>query len=657
LRESLPCFAAVLSDVEGEAEGNLLFGSRCYDVRYLLGFESRFPHQDLRGYLRTSMSHRFSILLLLALSIGIYVGNAAKPSLLDDADASHALVSREMLQRGDWVVMYQDGVRYLEKAPIHYWLVALSFKLFGQGAFQTRLPLALSVVGLVLMVYFFARHYFGDRAAFYSGLVACTSAGFFLFTRVMIPEAIFALELTAFFYLFLRSWNRTLDPRIGFWGASAMMALAVLTLGLIGLAFPLGILFFFILFTRGWGRWRELRLFSGALIFFLIAAPWHFLAEHRSSGFFWSYFVNEHFKRAMGTRYPPDYEAVPLLLWWALHLVWFFPWSVFLPYALKEFPNLKTWGKEMSPQQQAKLLLFIWAGLIVVFFSFTSGSRMEYYSFGAWPAIAILLGLGLAKAEEKQDRWLPRLQGALAVVGALAALCLGYFVWESLAIQSRDLGGLIQYHSNDTYRLSMAHVLDLTPQAFAALRGPAVLAMLTFLVGFGGAWLLRRGTQAVRATLATAFAMAVFFFAANWAFEKFEPRLSSRPLARAIIPYLRPQDQIVQYGDFNFGSSIPFYTHRRVFIYNGVTGTNLEFGSKYPDLPPTFLDDQQFPAFWRQPNRVFIFVPEELRKEALSRLPPDASYLLAESAGKYIFVNQPVRTDLPLLGSLPGQHQ
>ena len=602
------------------------------------------------------MNRRLSILFLLALSVGIYVGNAARPPLLDDADASHALVSREMLQRGDWVVMYQDGVRYLEKAPIHYWLVAASYTLFGQGAFQTRLPLALAVVGLVLMVYFFARHYFGEPAGFYSGLVTCTSAGVFLFTRVMIPEAIFALELTAFCYLFLRAWQGTLSPRAGYWGAAAMMALAVLTLGLIGLVFPLGIIFFFIVLSRGWKRWRELRLFSSALIFFVIAAPWHFLAEHRSPGFFWSYFINEHFKRAFGTRYPPDYEAVPLLLWWALHLVWFFPWSFFLSYALKQFPDPRTWGKAMLPPAQARLLLFIWSGLILLFFSLTAGSRMEYYSFGAWPAIAILLGLGLACAEEQRDRWLPRLQAGLAVTGALAALCLGYFLWGSLQVQSSgDIGSLIQYHPNDTYRLSMAHILDLTPQTFAALRGPALLALLTFLVGFGGAWLLRRRAQALRATLTMAIAMAIFFFAANWAYQKFEPRLSSRLLADAILPYLRPQDQIVQYGDFNAGSSIPFYTRRHVWIYNGRIGTNLEFGSHYPDVPPTFLDDQQFPALWRGPERVFIFVPQELQKDALSRLPPNSSYLLAESAGKYIFVNQPLRPDLPPLASLPAQ--
>jgi 4-amino-4-deoxy-L-arabinose transferase-like glycosyltransferase len=604
------------------------------------------------------MNRSLSILVLLALSVGIYIGNAFNPPLLDDVDASHALVSREMLQRGDWVVMYEDGVRYLEKAPIHYWMVAASYALFGQGAFQTRLPLALSVVGLVLVIYFFARWFFGERAGLYSGLVMCTSAGTFLFTRVMVPEAIFALEMTAFFYLFLRTWNGTLSPYAGYWGASAVMALAALTLGLIGLLFPLGVLFFFIVLTRSWKRWRDLRLFSSALIFLAIALPWHLLAEHRAPGFFWSYFINEHFKRALGTRYPPDYEAVPLLLWWALHLVWFFPWSFFLPYALREFPRPSTWGKALQPQQQARLILFIWSGLIIFFFSLTSGSRMEYYSFGAWPAIAILLGLGISQAEQLHAKWLTRLQGGLAITGALIALCLGYFVWSSLHITATgDISGLIQYHALDTYRVSMAHIFDLTPQAFAELRGPAIVAMLVFLVGFGAAWLFRRRRGDLAATLTVAFAMAIFFFAANWAFQKFEPRMSSRPLADDILPYLRPQDQIVQYGDFNSGSSIPFYTHRHVWLFNGRIGTNLEFGSNYPDVPPTFLDDQQFPAFWRSPNRVFLFVPEEFRKDALARLPPNSSYLLAESAGKYIFVNQPVRSDLPLLAAILAEQE
>jgi 4-amino-4-deoxy-L-arabinose transferase-like glycosyltransferase len=140
-----------------------------------------------------------AVILLISLSFVIYLGNAAFPALLDDADASHAMVSREMLQRHDGVILYMNGIRYLMKAPLHYWAVALSYAALGQNEFSTRLPVALAMIGLVLLVNEFARRFFGVRAGLYSGLVVCTGAGFFLFTRIMIPEALYALEFTAIF--------------------------------------------------------------------------------------------------------------------------------------------------------------------------------------------------------------------------------------------------------------------------------------------------------------------------------------------------------------------------------------------------------------------------------------------------------------------------
>src|SRR5882762_1461897 len=297
-------------------------------------------------------------LLVFLLGVIIYLGNAGFPGLLDDADASHAMVSWEMLQRHDPVILYMNGIRYLMKAPLHYWAVALSYGVFGKNEFATRLPVALAMIGLAVLVNCFARRFFGVRAGLYSGLVVCTGAGFFLFTRIMIPEAIYALEFTAIFYLFLRGWTGTLEPRLAYWGAAALTALAMLTRGLIGVIFPVAIIGLFIVLTQGWNRWRELRLFSSALIFLAIAAPWHILATLRASTFFWSYFINEHFRRAVGVRFPPDYEAVPLWLWLGAHLIWFFPWSVFLPGLLSGFSHPRNW-KTLSPPQQARLLLVI----------------------------------------------------------------------------------------------------------------------------------------------------------------------------------------------------------------------------------------------------------------------------------------------------------
>ena len=94
----------------------------------------------------------------------------------------------------------------------------------------------------------------------------------------------------------------------------------------------------------------------------------------------------------------------------SFHLAWFFPWSIFLPLAVKLFPSPRTWWKQMSAEAQARLLLFVWFGVVFVFFSLVVGSRMEYYAFGGWPAVTILLGLGIARAEEQRNQWLPRLQ-------------------------------------------------------------------------------------------------------------------------------------------------------------------------------------------------------------------------------------------------------
>jgi 4-amino-4-deoxy-L-arabinose transferase-like glycosyltransferase len=595
---------------------------------------------DQGGSGTSERSRAAAVILLIALSAAIYLGNAGFPALLDDADASHAMVAREMLQRHDWVILYMNGIRYLMKAPLHYWAVAVSYAALGQNEFSTRLPVALAMIGLVLLVNEFARRFFGFRAGFYSGLVACTSAGFFLFTRIMIPEGIYALEFTAIFYLFLRGWTGSLKPRVAYWGAAAITGLAMLTRGLVGVIFPAAILFLFIVATQSWKRWRELHLFSSVGIFLLVAAPWHILASLRANSFFWSYFINEHLKRAIGTRYPPDYEAVPLWLWLGAHLIWFFPWSIFVPGVLSCIPRPRTW-KNLPAEGQARLLLVLWAGFILLFFSLTFGSRMEYYSFGAWPAIAMLLGIGLAKAEEQGKRWLVRMQAALAAVGGVLATALIAMLWISAKVQvSGDISSLLTEHENNFYRVSMAHILDLTPQAFALLRLPSALAAAAFLVGLAAAWWLRRKRRDQGAAICLAITMAVFFFAANIALGVFGPYLSSRPLMTKVLPQITPADTLALYGEFDAMSGVAFYTDRQLLLWNG-RYNNLAAGSYYADAPHIFLTDPEFLALWKGSKRVFLFVPSEQRAAAAQRLPPAGSHLLAESGGKAVYANRP----------------
>jgi 4-amino-4-deoxy-L-arabinose transferase-like glycosyltransferase len=601
------------------------------------------------------MSRRTSILILLALSLGIYVGTSGWPPLLDSSDAGHAVAAREMLQTHNWVILHIDGIRYLEKPPLQFWLVAASYALIGIDTFATRLPLALAVVGLVMMVYVFGRRWFGERAGFYAGLVMCTSPGVFLFTRIMIPGAILALEFTAAFYLFLRAWQGSLSPRAGYWGSAAMIALAVLTRSLIGIVFPIAILFFFLLSTDGLKKWRKLPLISSAVVFLVVALPWHIAAVFSGrgffGGFFWFYFINEQIFRALGWRYPTDYEAVPLFLWLAEHVVWFFPWIVFLPAAIHKIPRFRKWRGSLDESGEALVLLTVWAVFILLFFSWTK-SRMEYYSFSAWPAIAILLGLGLASAEERAASWLPRVQAALASVGATIAAILGAMLWISRGIHSTsDISALMRLHPTGFYRVAMSDFMDLTPETFADLRHQAFAALLVVFVGFLAAWLLRKRGRQIAATLTVACLMAAFFFCANWALGVFTPRLSSEPLAKEIMQYFHPGDKIAFYGEYDAASSIGFYTGQQILLFNG-RYNGLEFGSYYPDAPHIFLDDHTFWPLWRGNERVFLVVPPEETSAALVRMPPDDTFLFAQMGNKAIYVNHRVSPNEPSLFEL-----
>src|ERR1700675_3623903 len=265
---------------------------------------------------------RISVLALVALWAVIYMAGLSRAALLDDADTVHAEAAREMLQRHDWVTLYANGIRYLEKAPLMYWGVATSYTLFGISEWSTRFPLMLGVLTMILSTYGLGHWALGSEGGFDSGLVLATALGPFLFTRFLIPDVAVGLWLTLTFWFFLISLEQAKPARWTCWGIGAMCALNVLTKGLIGLVFPIGAIGLYLLLTGNLRHLLKLRLVSSALVFLAIAAPWHILAALRNPaqgnvrGFLWFYFVNEHILRFLNRRVPRDYDKVPLLLFW-----------------------------------------------------------------------------------------------------------------------------------------------------------------------------------------------------------------------------------------------------------------------------------------------------------------------------------------------------
>src|SRR5882757_4700110 len=123
-----------------------------------------------------------SLVILFALWLAIYFAGIFNPPLLDDVDTIHAEAAREMVLRHDWVTLYTDGIRYLEKAPLMYWGVAASYEIFGVSEWSTRLPLMLGVLTLLLATYWLGTTAYGERAGLYSAVVLATSLGPYIFT-------------------------------------------------------------------------------------------------------------------------------------------------------------------------------------------------------------------------------------------------------------------------------------------------------------------------------------------------------------------------------------------------------------------------------------------------------------------------------------------
>jgi 4-amino-4-deoxy-L-arabinose transferase-like glycosyltransferase len=588
---------------------------------------------------------RISVLALIALWAVIYMAGLSHPALLDDADTVHAEAAKEMLQRHDWVTLYVNGIRYLEKAPLMYWGVAASYTLFGISEWSTRLPLMLGVLAMILSTYGLGRWALGSEGGLDSGLVLATALGPFLFTRFLIPDAAVGLWLTLTFWLFLVTLEQPKPARWTCWGLAAVCALNVLTKGLIGLVFPAGAIGLYLLLTGNLRHLLKLRLFSSTLVFLAVAAPWHVLAALRNPaqghvrGFLWFYFVNEHILRFLNRRVPRDYDTVPLLLFWALLVLWLLPWTAFLPQSLREVPrHWREFRGQMSRRQRAYLLSFLWTLVIVGFFSLST--RQEYYTIPAIPGMALLVG-GWLQGERSsvpgsRDRHSGRISsGALLAIGVMIALVGFALLWFSKApAPGTDLSDLLRKNPQD-YALSFGHFLDLTPQAMGAFRLPLFGFSLAFLLGTFANWALRRRGRAGAGNVALAAMMVVVLACVRIAFGIFSPILSSKDLAMAIREQYRAGDQIVVTGLYENASTLNFYSGIPLHSLHA-PGGNMWYGTQFPGAPQVWETQASFVQMWTGSQRVFLWTDQE-DPAAVRGL---ASYVIARRGGKTIFSNQ-----------------
>jgi 4-amino-4-deoxy-L-arabinose transferase-like glycosyltransferase len=561
---------------------------------------------------------------------------------MDDVDAVHGQISRTMLSSGDWVTMRLDGVAYLEKAPLVYWLIAIFYKIFGVHDWAARIPIALAAIGLAWLTAAFGTWAFGKRAGFYAGLCMATCIGIFLFTRILIPDVMLTFTTALAMWAFLRALDVE-EPHPRVWASvlAASLGTGLLLKSLISVVFPCAAAIIYLLCTRelfSKETWKRLHVFSGTAIVLLIAAPWHVLATLRNPpyfaftlhsgpgqyhGFLWFYFINEQLLRFLNLRYPRDYNTVPRLYFWLLHLVWLFPWSVYFP------AIAKLSFKPVDRAGRTRLLALCWTGFVLVFFTFST--TQEYYSMPCYPAFALLLGCAMA-AEGVWIRRGTRILSAIAGTAALVAIGILFYV-RNVSV-SGDISQALTSHPA-VYSLALGHIEDLTMSSFAYLRFPLFVAAIAFLTGSLGT--LRAPGQ--RAFVAAALMMVIFFHAARLALVVFDPYFSSRPLAEALLK--SPDGTLIVNHHYYTFSSVFFYTNRSAFLLNG-RFQNLEYGAYAPGVPDVFIDDSESENKWVEPGRYYLLATDSSVGRLEGLVGRSQLALVAESGGKSLFTNHPI---------------
>lgn len=533
------------------------------------------------------------------------------------SEAMYAQIPLEMLESRDWLTPRLNGARYLDKPPLYYWLNLVAFTVGGQTDNAVRLATFLIGLGEVLAAFTLGTLLFSCRVGWLAGLILLTSIGFFALHLQMLADHLITLSLS-WSLVFLWLWRRQSRP----WqvaGYFACLWMGLLSKGLLGLVFPLAIGGLFAL-ASGEASWRRFFLNPwGWLGLAAAALPWFVVMEMRHPGFFAFQVLNEQVSRFLGYRYPPDIKPLSLITFWLFVFVWLMPWTPFLPAAVLTL-RPRRWPP--SNQEDASgLLLLLWAGTTLLFFSLSS-SRIEYYSLPALPALALLVGRRL-------DQYLdnPNSRAMLASLGLYALSLVGLllmvpFLEQTCADNRREFVGMF------------GQLQPLAHQA-APLLGllSAALALSTWR---------RRPVLSIGCLTGIALTLLYFTFLSLWSLS---PHLSDAWAGKIIREAAASQDILVMGNieEFEYGMSLRYYAGRpiRMVQRQGLPA----FGFPLSRQENYLLNPEALKQLWQGPRRVFLLMddcaPEDYLPEAI---------VVSACGNKRLVTNRPLEAAAAGLG-------
>lgn len=382
---------------------------------------------------------------------------AWRPLMLPD-EGRYVGVALEMLRSGDWLVPTLDGLPYLHKPPLFYWITAATLSLGGVQPLAARAAPLLGACAMVLWVAWFAGRWLSARWAAWAPWVLATMPMTYLAAQYANLDMLVAACITGAVLLLADALLRDSDDRgsrgLVVWGW-AVMALGVLAKGLIGVVLPLATIALWLLARPGArsgarAALRRLLPWQGLVLFAALALPWFAAVQLRHDAFLHYFFVYHHFERfSVGgfNNVMPFWFFLPVLAVLSL------PWCALL------WPTRSLDG-EAAAVRALRTLLWLWLAVIVGFFSVPS-SKLVGYVLPALPPVALLITGNVARRIERSGsraRWLQ------ALLLAAALLCVAGVAWVER--RDRDRGNAVLARALDAQAAAGAAVYALDTQPY-----------------------------------------------------------------------------------------------------------------------------------------------------------------------------------------------